>query len=326
MNYCPGCLKEGYETYCPPCRKALFDGKKVSHILPFTRPEFTEIKLNQSGRLSISGIQIKHSLKLDEKTLKLQERNGEYILKPVPHGSFQNLAAVPANEHLSMQIASQVFKINTARNAIIFFSDGEMAYITRRFDVMADGRRVLQEDFAQIMERTEVSHGRNYKYDASYEDIAKYMHKAIAAYPIEAEKYFKLVLYNYLISNGDAHLKNFSLFRNERFGDYLLTPAYDLLNTSLHVPSERDFALELFSDGYTTEAYKAGSKYTRSDFYEFAVRIFYAASQLRINKFLDEIISKKDEITELVQKSFLPIELQEKYLESVDKKRERLRY
>jgi len=326
MNFCPGCLKEAHETYCSPCRKILFNGKKVSHILPFSRPEFDIVKINNSEHLSISGIQVKHSLYLDGNILKLNERNGEFILKPIPHGSFQNLTAVPSNEHLSMQIASQVFKINTAKNAIIFFSDGEMAYITKRFDVLEDGKRVLQEDFAQIMQRTEISHGRNYKYNASYEDIAKKLKEHVAAYAIEIEKYYKLLLYNYLISNGDAHLKNFSLYRNENFGDYILTPAYDIINTSLHVPGERDLALDLFSNGYTTEAFQYGNKYTRPDFFEFAVRIFSSINYRRVDRFLKEIISNKERIIEMVNRSYLPLDLIEKYIESINMKRDRLKY
>lgn len=325
MNYCPGCLKEGYKTYCNSCRNLLFNGKKVEHVLPFSRPDFDQDKLNHSEKLSISGIQIKHSLFLDGSKLKLCERDGTYILKPIPHGPFNNLERVPANEHISMQIASQVFNINTASNAIIYFSDGQMAYITKRFDVAEDGTKLSQEDFAQIMQRSEPLNGKNYKYDSSYEDIAKYMRTYINAYPIEVEKFYKLVLYNYLISNGDAHLKNFSLYRNIEFGDYLLTPAYDILNTSLHVPGESDTALELFSGGYTTEAYKAGSKYTREDFYEFGLKVMNATSPKRIEKILNEMLQNADKIKELVDKSFLPGELKKVYLESIQIRRERIR-
>ena len=40
MTNCPGCLKEGHSTYCQPCRKRFFGGKKVSHVLPFSRPVY----------------------------------------------------------------------------------------------------------------------------------------------------------------------------------------------------------------------------------------------------------------------------------------------
>ncbi len=115
MRNCPGCLKEGHETYCPPCRKRLFDGKKVSSVLPFSRPIYNQRKLaTTSGRLSISGIQTKMSLALRAGGLEMTESGGQYILKPIPHGEFQRLEAVPVNEHLTMQLARQVFRILVA--------------------------------------------------------------------------------------------------------------------------------------------------------------------------------------------------------------------
>lgn len=323
MN-CPGCLKYNVETYCDKCRKKLFYGRKVNHILSFSRPEFNEMKRERSGKLSISGIQVKHSLKLEGSELILTEKGGEYILKPVPSGQFKNLNAVPANEHLTMQIASQVFGIPAAENAVIFFADMEMAYITKRFDVLPDGTKLLQEDFAQIAQLTEETGGKNYKYDFSYEQIAELMKKYIGAYSIEVEKYFKVILFNFLVCNGDAHIKNFSIYRNEKYGDYLLTHFYDLLNTSIHIPDEHDTALELFKDDFMTDGYKFSSKYSKDDFYELGKRI--GIKLPRIAKIFEEITSGEKEIIELVNKSFLENSLKLKYLELLKERRERLLY
>ena len=46
-----------------------------------------------------------------------------------------------------MQIASQVYKIKTAANALAFFADGNPVYITKRFDYKADGSKIKQDDF-----------------------------------------------------------------------------------------------------------------------------------------------------------------------------------
>ena len=61
------------------------------------------------------------------------------------------------------------------------------------------------------------------------------------AYQVEAIKLFKLLLFNYLISNGDAHFKNFSLIETA-LGDFKLSPAYDILNSRIHI-ADKDFAL-----------------------------------------------------------------------------------
>lgn len=322
VNNCPGCLQSDNDSFCKKCLKELFDGKKVNHILSFTRPEFDKIKRESSGRLSLSGIQLKHSLRLEKRELLLTEKDGQYILKPIPSGQFENLDQVPANEHLTMQIAKRVYKLNTAVSGMIFFADGEPAYISRRFDVLKTGKRLLQEDFAQISERTEDTHGKNYKCDFSYEEIAELIKKYVNAYPVEIEKYFRIVLFNYLFSNGDAHLKNFSLYRNENYGDYLLTPFYDLINTSLHVQGESDLALDMFKEGFDTEFYKAGSKYTLPDFIELATRL--GINEKRMLKIFIDMLSGRAQVEMLVNNSFLNDELKIKYMDSYHLKYKRL--
>jgi serine/threonine-protein kinase HipA len=315
MNVCPGCLKKGFETFCPVCKKQLFAGKTISHVLPFTKPEFIKTRLDQAERLSISGVQIKHSVRLENKQLILTEHGGQYILKPVPADSILNVESVPANEHLTMQIAKQVFKLKIPPNALVHFLEGEPAYLVKRFDVLPDGKKLLQEDFAQVAGKSEENSGGNYKYDFSYEEIAGLMKKFIPAYLVEVERFYSLVVCNYIVGNGDAHLKNFSVFRNEEFGDYTLTPGYDLLNTSIHFPNEKDTALELFKDDFMTEAYKSGSKYTKVDLVEFGLRI--SISQKRIEKLLGNFLNKEKQIEELVTNSFLDINMKAVYLQSI---------
>jgi serine/threonine-protein kinase HipA len=47
----------------------------------------------------------------------------------------------------------------------------------------------------------------------------------------DQEDFFKRIVLNYLICNGDAHLKNFFLYSKSNSNEYFLTPNYDLLNT-----------------------------------------------------------------------------------------------
>lgn len=322
MARCHSCFKETSGSYCRSCQKKLFDGKNVNHILTFTRPEFNEQRMNQSDRLSISGVQVKYSAKLEKKELVLTEEGGRYMIKPISYGSFQFMESIPANEHLSMQIAGQVFDINTPPNGIMYFKDGGILYIVKRFDVLANGKKLLQEDFAQLANRSEDNAGKNYKYDYSYEEMAELMKRYVAAYPVEIEKFFSLIIFNYLICNGDSHLKNFSLTRNEQFGDYILTPAYDLVNTRLHLTVEPDTALNFFKDDFITEEYKAGSKYTKVDFLELGLR--FGILKDRAEKILLRFTAKEKEIIEKVDQSFLPDDLKRTYIELVRERRERL--
>jgi serine/threonine-protein kinase HipA len=59
---------------------------------------------------------------------------------------------------------------------------------------------------------------------------------------IEQLKFFRLVMFNFLFSNGDAHLKNFSILETKD-GDFRLAPAYDLLDTRIHIDNT-EFALD----------------------------------------------------------------------------------
>jgi serine/threonine-protein kinase HipA len=247
--------------------------------------------------------------------LEMTEAGGQYILKPIPHGELQHLDAVPVNENLTMQIARQMFGIRVAENALVEFEDGEVAYLVRRFDVQEDGSRHMQEDFAQIAGRSEESHGKNYKYDFSYEEIGDLIRKHVAAYQVEIEKFLHLVVFNYLVHNGDAHLKNFSLIRNEECGDYTLTPAYDLLNTRLHVPYETRTALALFKDDFETESYQINAFYAYDDFQELANRL--GLHPARFKRFMRSAVSREREIFSLIGRSALPEECKQVYKQSV---------
>ncbi len=308
LIYCPGTLAEGFSTYSPGCLRTLFNGKKVDHILPYEQPRYSEVVeelfMQNRKRISISGVQEKVSLLLDKNVLRLtnEGEQGTYILKPIPR-DLKKVDQVPANEHLTMQIAKQVYGLNTAENAMIFFRDGTPAYITKRFDVKENGSKWGKEDFATLAGKTKDNAGANFKYDYSYEEASQLIRKYVAAWRIEIEKYFSLVVFNFLFSNGDAHLKNFSLLESSR-GDYLLSPAYDLVNTKLHV-DDSDFALDkgLFADDYKSEQYKKSGHPSKEDFIEFASRIGVAES--RIEKLLKPFLERQPLVETLVNHSFL---------------------
>lgn len=310
---CPGCYKPVLDGYCRKCLRTLFNGEKVSHILTFDTPKADNLPEYQekTKRLSISGVQLKYSLRLEDKQLKLVETGGQYILKPIPPTQLiVNNVQAPENEHLTMQIASQVFAIPTAANALIYFKDGTPAYLTRRFDVRKDGTKYLQEDMAQISGRTKNSAGENFKYEGTYGEIGQLITKHVAAYPAVLDTFFRLVLFNYLFSNGDAHMKNFSLIRTD-MGDYTLTPAYDLMSTVLHTPNEGDTALELYKGDMDEPFYNTYGFYGQRSFREFAQKI--GIQYLRTQRGLTKLLSNKKKVFSLIDRSFLTEEIKEKY-------------
>ena len=226
---------------------------------------------------------------------------------------------VPINEHLTMQIAQQIYEIPTAINALIFFQDGTPAYITRRFDVQNDENKLAIEDFASLAGKHENNSGPNYKYEYSYEALAALVRKYSSNPDLDLEKYLKIIVFNYLFSNGDAHLKNFSLIENKQNG-YELSPAYDLLNTKIHV-ADTDFALRkgLFEDDFRSPTYRRQGHPSQTDFLEFARRI--GIDKEKAEFLLIPFLEKKDVVETFVQRSLLSENSKNAYLIHYNTKR-----
>ena len=328
LTVCPSTLQEGYNTYSPDARKALFDGHAISHIFSEPSPDSDTVEANEAvksvGRISLSGAQPKFSILVDDDKLRYirEGEQGTFILKPRPTAyQIINKDYCAANEHITMQIASQVYGIETAANALCFFSDGTPAYITRRFDVYSKGK-YKQEDFAALLGYTKDNAGSNYKYDkASYEECAEVIHRYVKASLIDIRRFFRIILFNFVTLNDDAHLKNFSLI--ERNGEYRLSPAYDLINTSLQLREPHIFALDkgLFKEGM---AFSDTHTICHSDFEEFGKRIGLPVKVIKQE--IDMFATEQPLAKELLGHSFLPTSLQKQYWMAFDYRRKMLKF
>ena len=328
LTVCPSILQEGYDTYSPIARRTLFDGHAVSHIFSEASPDTGTVEANEAvksvGRISLSGAQPKFSIIVDDDKLRYirEGEQGTFILKPRPTAyQIINKDFCVANEHVTMQIASQVYGIETAANALCFFDDGTPAYITRRFDVHSKGK-YKQEDFAALLGYTKDNAGSNYKYDkASYEECAEVIHRYVKATLIDIRRFFRIILFNFVTLNDDAHLKNFSLI--ERNGEYRLSPAYDLINTSLQLMNPHIFALDkgLFKEGM---AFSDTHTISRSDFEEFGKRIGLPIKVIKQE--IDMFAAEQPLVKELLGRSFLSPSLQKQYWMAFDYRRKMLNF
>lgn len=241
-----------FTKYPPALRRSVFGARSVSPILPYRdSPAKMRNAAPVPGKnISISGTQDKYSMVLDAPHLRFcrEGERGSYILKPCLSSDFMRHREAPANEFLCMQVMQRIFRVPTAACALCFFQNGAPAYITRRFDRTPEGAALKFEDFASLSGM----HGgdSNRKYVGSYQEMAQIIrdHSGIPA--PDMETFFRLVLGNFLLCNGDAHLKNFGLLEAPS-GEMRLSPAYDVLNTRLHVRQDALFAMEagLFADG-----------------------------------------------------------------------------
>ncbi len=311
IKNCPSSLAQGFDNYSPKALRELFGGKKVSCVQDFNSPkadgEISAKFIENRKILSISGVQVKQSIILEKNKLRLTEagEQGTYILKPIPYGAdFSMPEELPANENLTMQIASQVYDIETAANGLVFFKNGEPAYITKRFDISKTGSKVSQEDFAVLMGYSLQLQGNAFKYEGSYQSAAGMMKQFIPVYALEAEKYFERIIFNYLFCNGDAHLRNFSV-QQLPSGDHVLTPAYDLVNTRLHIINDSAMALKngLFENDYNTESFEKNGYFAFDDFFEFGMKIELIEKRLR--RILDKFRAENSKVKHLISRSFL---------------------
>jgi len=155
----------------------------------------------------------------------------------------EDLPTVVQNEHLSLSLARELLgeaDVTRAQLAKLRDIDG-IALLVERFDRNGDERLRL-EDFAQILSRPR---GRTFegKYDGSYEEAAEVVTHYSARGRVDLDRFFRLVVFNLVLGNADAHLKNFSLL--ERPEGLRLSPAYDLINTLAYPVYDRITALSI---------------------------------------------------------------------------------
>ncbi|MBN7796647.1 type II toxin-antitoxin system HipA family toxin [Parahaliea mediterranea] len=317
MAYCKISLKEvprgsKYEDYHDAAFKKLFGSLKVSPVLPFSRSEFKQDSVKYTKGMSISGVHQKLSLIIDANGyLSPVNQGGEFILKPSP----EEFPFAAENEHAAMLI-SDLLGIDTAHCGLVAFSDGELAYVTKRFDRLANGQKRHQEDLLQGFNMQS-----DRKYDKSYEEAGRLVFEMTDGKKSVVSDYLRRVVYAYLIGNSDLHLKNLSLQKNEdnktHFYDKL-SPNYDCLFTDTYESLEDAgfFALDLFKDGETTGEYDHYGYPTGYDFLELCRRLDIPTTIFA--KFVDLIVKRKSEVIEMINRSFMPEKMKEKALETVE--------
>ncbi len=296
--YCYEPLPDRTTGYHSACSKNFF-GTETLPILELSSEQMRDMAKDIVQRsIAVTGVQPKLSLSL-EKTpgdpkksrLTIVGLWGNFILKP-PVAEFPWL---PENEDLTMHLASH-FGIITADHSLIRLQSGELAYITKRFD-RVDNEKLALEDMCQLTGTL-----TSEKYRGSMEKIGRIIHQYATIPGLAALQFFELSLFCFLTGNADMHLKNFSLLTT-REKDILFAPAYDLVNTRLAIPDDKEeMALTLNAKR---------RKITKKDFDKLAegLKITVRASENVYEKFTRKII----EADGLIKKSFLNEEMRAAY-------------
>lgn len=192
---------------------------------------------------TVPGVQKKLSLHLvsDSRKPRLTLVNYPtgYILKP----QVAEFEALPESEQLIMTMADMA-GISTVPHALIKGNAG-LAYITKRVDrnLTDDKIEMLDmEDFCQLDLRLTED-----KYRGSYERCAKIIKQYSSRVGIDMAEFYIRLVFCFIVGNSDMHLKNFSLIETaEGSGEYVLSPAYDLLPVNANMPADKEqFALAM---------------------------------------------------------------------------------
>lgn len=305
MNKCLYCYKplaEGEVDYHKSCARKIFESATVP-MLPYTRANIKELAREiVSASTTVTGAQAKLSLDITRGHAGEPQRFtivglwGRFILKP----QTDRFANLPENEDLTMHLA-EAAGIKTVPHSLIRFADGELCYITHRVDRTKNGDKIAMEDMCQLSERLTED-----KYKGSYERIAKLIKQYSAAPLLDVVNFWEVVVFSWLTGNADMHLKNFSLYRPA--DNYMLTPAYDLLSTSIVMP-EDDEELALTLNGKK-------KKIKRADFEK--AMLDSGMDEKAIEKLFKKFAKTLPKWYALIEESFLPKDMIVAYREKLN--------
>jgi serine/threonine-protein kinase HipA len=310
MSYrCYVTLRErSSEGYSPSGITALLGRRRtLSHRIPLARTEIYHYHQEHQRRFSISGYQTKLSLCHQDGRFFPVESGGTHLLKPAPLGVAFDLAEdVPANEHVCMLAARTIFRVPTAAAGLVRLADETLAYVTRRFDRRdAQQSRIPQEDFAQLL-----GYPSKAKYDGSYQEIGEAIAKHCVAPQAQLLRFFRLLLANFLLGNGDLHCKNLSLYAPQPMR-YELTPAYDIVCTSVHIPQDSRLGLSLFPDDPPGSGPETVGCETARDFLLLAERLSLPSAAA--SRALREAQTAIPRVHALVDRSYLSTTAKERF-------------
>ncbi len=213
-------------------------------------------KIIRENKFSLAGVQMKFSMKEKEGRYNISKGDvlGDWIIK-TPSTKHKD---VPLNEYTAMRLASLVgvnipeiklVDLNKLDNLPpINLPNEKLAFAIKRFDRNGD-RRIHMEDFAQVLVKYP---SQKYK-STNYEQIGRILYEYSGDGLADAQQFVRRLLVNILLSNGDAHIKNWSLLYFDQVTPRL-SPAYDIVTTSVYIHNERHYALNL---GKNKEWYKA---------------------------------------------------------------------
>jgi len=302
MSRCPITYEE-----CEGGKYSLKGLKKLSPRLkslkdfPYSAEDQVREAIARAARMSIQGVKPKLSVRLDVKNeiFEIVDTGGRYIFKP----QMESYREVPENEDVTMRLAGLI-GIDVPLHGLLYSKDATMTYFIRRFDRAGRNKKIPVEDFAQLSGKD-----RETKYESSMEQIISLIEQFCTFPAIEKLKLFNLTLFNYLVGNEDMHLKNFSVIRRDLKVE--LSPAYDLLNSTIILNSQEELALPL---GVKK------NKLRKDDFFVYFAKERLELTQKSIEQTVSRIVNVFPRWTDIIQKCFLSDSMKTQYIDLLNER------
>ncbi len=204
--------------------------------------------------ISLTGASGKVGLYYDDISKKWFLPHGEAPSTHIIKQSHVRLDNIVINEQLVMLTAKKL-GIKTAASDVIKpeeNNDNTLLFSTKRYDRTMDKSllkigdhirpyRLHQEDFSQMMgiSSDDKYEKENMGYLKNIFDIIRQNSYS----PIEDQnELWDRIIFNYLIGNTDAHIKNFSIIYDKNLCRKKLAPAYDMISTVVYDESTRDMS------------------------------------------------------------------------------------
>jgi serine/threonine-protein kinase HipA len=163
--------------------------------------------------------------------------------------------------------------------------------VVKRFD-REKGQKIHQEDFFQAL-------GKKDKYIGSIESIGSKLREISSVPGLDVQLLFERVVFYFLVGNGDAHFKNYSISHFDD-GQKRLSPAYDIVCSKLVIPREEDSALMINGKKDNLQL---------KDF-DILADYFKIPEKVRYEKFQ----GKFDMMKKMIESSYLDKEKQDRFL------------
>jgi len=222
---------EGRLTFKSDFERKMFQAIDIDELLENdTEDTFLKVLQTFLDKNAISGVQPKTlALAIDKETLVLKE----YIVKTWGE-EYPHLAQNEYHSMMAVQRAGVTIPhIQLSKNAKFL--------LVEKFDYQKEHDEYIGFEEVLVL----FGKNRDKKYSGSYEQIAKLIYAVTTNKRNSMEQFYKTVVMNYLLKNGDAHLKNFGVIYDNDFKNISFSPAYDIVTTTAYIYKDKP-ALMMF--------------------------------------------------------------------------------